>query len=298
MTAARIVDVKHFAVHDGPGIRSTVFLKGCPLRCLWCHNPESVRQEPELAVLSSKCVRCGACASVCPCHRIENGVHRLDRRLCRGCGTCLEACLHDALVLYGRRVTPEEICREVLADRIFYRESGGGVTVSGGEPLLQAEFCAELFSRLRGEGIHCAVDTCGEIPWEAFETVLPRTDLFLYDLKQMDPEKHRRCTGVSNQRILANLQSLSETGKPVEIRMPVVPGFNDAEADFAAAGTFLSGLRNIRGVRLLAYHSFARSKYDSVGHADTMPEVETPSDRHLRHLAEILRGYGVAVLSC
>ena len=298
MTAARIVDVKHFAVHDGPGIRSTVFLKGCPLRCLWCHNPESVRQEPELAVLSSKCVRCGACASVCPCHRIENGVHRLDRRLCRGCGTCLEACLHDALVLYGRRVTPEEICREVLADRIFYRESGGGVTVSGGEPLLQAEFCAELFSRLRGEGIHCAVDTCGEIPWEAFETVLPRTDLFLYDLKQMDPEKHRRCTGVSNQRILANLQSLSETGKPVEIRMPVVPGFNDAEADFAAAGTFLSGLRNIRGVRLLAYHSFARSKYDSVGHADTMPEVETPSDRHLRHLAEILRGYGVAVLCC
>ena len=298
MTAARIVDVKHFAVHDGPGIRSTVFLKGCPLRCLWCHNPESVRQEPELAVLSSKCVRCGACASVCPCHRIENGVHRLDRRLCRGCGTCLEACLHDALVLYGRRVTPEEICREVLADRIFYRESGGGVTVSGGEPLLQAEFCAELFSRLRGEGIHCAVDTCGEIPWEAFETVLPRTDLFLYDLKQMDPEKHRRCTGVSNQRILANLQSLSETGKPVEIRMPVVPGFNDAEADFAAAGTFLSGLRNSRGVRLLAYHSFARSKYDSVGHADTMPEVETPSDRHLRHLAEILRGYGVAVLSC
>ena len=298
MTAARIVDVKHFAVHDGPGIRSTVFLKGCPLRCLWCHNPESVRQEPELAVLSSKCVRCGACASVCPCHRIENGVHRLDRRLCRGCGTCLEACLHDALVLYGRRVTPEEICREVLADRIFYRESGGGVTVSGGEPLLQAEFCAELFSRLRGEGIHCAVDTCGEIPWEAFETVLPRTDLFLYDLKQMDPEKHRRCTGVSNQRILANLQRLSEPEKPVDIRMRVVPGFNDAEADFAAAGTFLSGLRNIRGVRLLAYHSFARSKYDSVGHADTMPEAETPSDGHLRHLAEILRGYGVAVLSC
>lgn len=298
MSTARIVDVKHFAVHDGPGIRSTVFLKGCPLRCLWCHNPESVRPEPELGVLSAKCVKCGACASVCPCHRIENGVHLLDRGACRGCGTCLDACLYDALIFYGRRVTPEEICREVLADRVFYMQSGGGVTVSGGEPLLQAEFCAELFSLLRNEGVHCAVDTCGEVPWSAFETVLSRTDLFLYDLKQTDPEKHRKCTGVSNQRILTNLRRLSETGKPIEIRMPVVPGLNDAEADFAAAGAFLSGLRNIAGVRLLAYHSFARSKYASVGHADTMPEAETPSGGHLRHLAEILRGCGVAVLNC
>lgn len=295
MSTARIVDIKHFAVHDGPGIRSTVFLKGCPLRCLWCHNPESVRPEPELAVLA-KCMKCGACASVCRCHRVGNGVHTIDRKCCTACGKCLDACLYDALVLYGRRVTPEEVCREVLADRIFYAQSGGGVTVSGGEPLLRPQFCAELFSLLRSEGIHCAADTCGEVPWSAFETMLPVTDLFLYDLKQMDSAKHRACTGVPNERILANLKRLSETGAPIEIRMPVVPGLNDADADFASAGRFLAGLRNIAGVRLLAYHSFARSKYDSVGHSDTMPQAETPSGEHLRHLAGILRGCGVAVL--
>ena len=296
MSKVRIVGIKHLAVHDGPGIRSTVFLKGCPLRCLWCHNPESVRPEPELALRQGKCVGCGACAAVCSCHHVAGNIHTIDRKNCVGCGRCVEVCLFDALTLYGQEMTIDAVTAEVLRDRIFYAESGGGVTVSGGEPLLHPEFCAELFDRLHAENISCAVDTCGEVPWKSFETVLPHTGLFLYDLKAMDSDLHRRLTGRGNERILANLRTLDETGVPVEIRMPVVPGLNDSPEEFAAAGRFLSGLRHLTGVRLLAYHSFARSKYESVGHEVTLPDVPSPSPEHRRKLADILIGFGVNVL--
>lgn len=240
-----ICDLKRFAVHDGPGVRSTVFLKGCPLRCVWCHNPESIRRAPELGVRFHKCTLCGECARVCACHRIADGKHRFGRESCTACGRCVGACLFDALVLYGKRVTPEETAAAVLEDRAFYETSGGGVTVSGGEPLLQAAFCAELFRLLKRECIHTAVDTCGEVPWSAFETVLPVADLFLFDFKHPDSEAHRRLTGSGNGRIKANLLRLGRNGCPVEIRIPLIPGLNMEDETLKRSAEFLAGIGTV-----------------------------------------------------
>ena len=294
-----IVDLKRFAVHDGPGIRTTLFLKGCPLSCIWCHNPESIRRMPELGLLKNKCVLCGECAKVCPleCHSFSAGTHQINRSRCLACGKCVSACLYDALILYGRSLTAEEAAQLILEDRIFYEYSNGGATVSGGEPLLQAEFCAELFRILKQEGIHCAVDTCGNVPWSAFERVLPLTDLFLYDFKEIDSEKHKAFTGAPNERILENLKHLSGCGVPIEIRMPLVPEHNMSDFDLAGAGEFLAGLENITAVRMLAYHSLAHSKYDSVGHADTMPDVPAPSVEEMEHAGQILSGFGLNTIN-
>ena len=211
---------------------------------------------------------------------------KIDLEQCAGCGVCEEACLGRALRLYGRTLTVEEACRTVLEDRAFYRD-GGGVTLSGGEPLLQAEFCAELFKLLKREGIHCAIDTSGAVEWESFEKVLPRTDLFLYDVKHVDDRPHRQHTGGSNRRILSNLRRLTECGVPVEIRIPVIPGFNDDPENAGAIGGLLGGLRNIALVRLLPYHP-ARSKYEAIGRADTMPEAEAPSKARMDAIASQL----------
>ena len=296
MTSARYIDVKRFAVHDGPGIRTTLFLKGCSLRCIWCHNPESRFTQPELAIHYPKCRLCGECARVCSCHRIANGVHEFNRADCKACGRCEEACLSGALELFGKSITMDEAADKLLEDRIFYAD-GGGITLSGGEPLLQGEFCAELLARLKAEGIHCAVDTCGNVPWSAFEAVLPYTDIFLYDFKCADSEKHRQLTGSGNGLILDNLKRLNETGREIEIRMIMVPEHNMAESDLRAAGKFLAPLKSITAVRLLAYHSLARSKFQAVGHPDTMPNVVSPDAEELEKCADILRSYSIHVIN-
>lgn len=279
MRHCALVDLKRFTVHDGPGIRTTVFLKGCSLACIWCHNPESLRTEPQIGFLQRKCALCGACAAACPngCHSVVNGKHLIDRAKCTACGRCVRACLHDALVLYGRRVSVEDIAKAVLEDRAFYEYSGGGATVSGGEPLLQVDFCVALFQRLKEEKIHCAVDTAGDVPWRAFKKIVPFTDMFLYDLKHTDTVRHKEGTGRGNELILENLLRLSDCGKPIEIRIPLIPGYNNDGETLKTMAAFLDKLDNITGVEIVPYHSLARSKYAAVGMPDTMPRVASPT---------------------
>ena len=293
----RIVDIKRFAVHDGPGIRTTVFLKGCPLRCRWCHNPESISSRPEIGFLNKKCIGCGKCAEACPAgvHSFRAGTHVLDRSKCTACGKCVEACLPGALEYYGREITVDAAVMAVMEDKNFYVNSGGGCTFSGGEPLLQAKFCAEAFNRLRDNGIHCAIDTSGAVEWQAFETVLPYTDMFLYDVKHTDDRRHREHTGSSNRVIVSNLERLSQCGIPIEIRIPIIPEFNADAESLDAIGRWLGRLLNVSGVRLLPYHSLARSKYEAVGRPDTMLHVAVPTPEQMHAAAARLGEFGLGV---
>ena len=255
---ALISDIKRFAIHDGPGIRTTVFFKGCPLKCLWCHNPESISFQPQEAFYAHKCIGCGAC---------------------REAGFTAADCLGDARVLYGTEITVEELLPRLLEDRDFYETSGGGVTLSGGECLCQADFCEALLKALKEKGIHTAVDTCGFVPKAAFEKVLPYTDLFLYDIKAFDEDVHIRCTGQSNQRILENLVWLDSLDKKIEIRIPYVPDYNDTQTEKIAA--FLKSLKSITAVKVLPYHNYAGSKYAALGMENTLPE-RLPTEAELQ----------------
>ena len=262
---ATIFELKRFAVHDGDGIRTTVFFKGCPLRCVWCHNPEGLTATSQLAFYEHKCIGCGECQKD---------------------GFCAEHCLGEARVLYGKEMTVEELLPLLLEDKEFYDTSGGGVTLSGGECLVQADFCAELLKSLKQEGISTAVDTCGYVPREAIDKVLPYTDVFLYDLKAYDEDVHIQCTERSNKPILENLKYLDGQGKTVEIRIPYVPEYNDGEIEKIA--NFLKDFKHISKIRVLPYHNFAGSKYRALGMAHTLPE-RLPTDAELEAAKETLR---------
>ena len=291
----KIFEIKRFAVHDGDGIRTTVFFKGCSLKCLWCHNPEGLSSKAELAYFPHKCIACGECLSACPtgAHTLVNGAHHFDRARCIACGRCADGCLGNALTLYGKEYTVDELLPLLLKDKEFYQNSGGGVTLSGGECLLQADFCAELLKELKSYGVHTAVDTCGQVAKGALEKVFPYTDVFLYDVKAFDGGVHKRCTGQGNDLILENLVWLSERGAAMEIRIPLVPDFNEKELD--GIGGFLSRLRGITKVRLLPYHNFAGAKYEALGLENTLPQ-RLPTQNEITMYENTLKKYGLNVV--
>ncbi len=293
-----IFDIKKFALHDGPGIRTTVFCKGCPLRCVWCHNPESMALGAELSFLVDKCIGCGACIDTCPndAMRIDKGARTCDRQLCVRCGKCVDGCFAGALEMIGRQVSVEDIMAEVRKDATFYRTSGGGVTISGGEPLMQNEFTTAILRQCRAEGFHTALDTSGQGSWESLQAAAAHADLVLYDLKVIDPGAHKAHTGIDNELILANLRRLCQLGSPVEIRMPIVPGMNDSPGDIDAAGELISSLDNISGVRLLAYHRLAAAKYERLGRANPAGDLKSPDADHLAKIAERLAGFSLTVM--
>lgn len=296
MEKANIFQVKHFAVHDGPGIRTTVFFKACPLKCIWCHNPEGLGPQRELSFVEHKCTNCQGCVSVCPNgahYTDENGVHRFNRELCVSCGACVDACYNSCLTLYGTEASSDELLKELLEDRDFYDSSQGGVTLSGGECLMQADFCRELLKKLKQHGISTAVDTCGFVSRSALDKVIPYTDLFLYDLKAADEEVHIKCTGQSNKLILENLSYLSSLGKPLEIRIPYVPDFNSDQME--KLSDIIAPLASVTGVRVLGYHNFAKSKYSSLGIPCTLPE-RLPEPEELEKAKEVLKAAGIKVL--
>lgn len=260
-----VFEIKRFAVHDGDGIRTTVFLKGCPLRCVWCHNPEGISPLPQKAFFAHKCIGCGECGS--------DGFSEAD-------------CLGEARLCYGRDMTVDRLLPLLTEDKEFFLNSGGGVTLSGGECLMQADFCRELLAELKSQGISTAVDTCGYAPREALDKVIPYTDVFLYDLKAYDGECHKKCTGKDNRIILDNLKYLDDLGCEIEIRIPFVPGYNDGETE--AIGGFVKTLRHVRRIRLLPYHNYAGSKYEALGMENLLP-AELPRPEQLENAANTLR---------
>ena len=292
---AKIFEIKRFAVHDGDGIRTTVFFKGCPLQCVWCHNPEGIFSQAELAYYAHKCIACGECLRVCPmgAHTMEEGNHRFQREKCIACGKCETVCLGKALTLYGKEITVEELLPILLQDKAFYDASGGGVTLSGGECLLQVDFCAELLRRLKENGVSTAIDTCGFVSRRTLDKVMPYTDVFLYDIKAADEKVHTRCVGQGNKEILQNLVYLCEKGMRIEVRIPCVPDYNESEMEDIAK--LLVPMKEQLQVRLLAYHNYAQSKYEALGLGHTMPKKLFAGDE-MAKIKALFSRYGISIV--
>ena len=290
----RIFNVQRFSLHDGPGIRTTVFLKGCPLRCEWCHNPEGISPEPEVVIVANRCIACGACVTACPQGLADvRGGFSGDRADCAACGACVEACPSEARQIAGRDVTVRGLLEEVLRDRIFFDDSDGGVTFSGGEPLLQVRFLEAMLQACRHEGIHAAVDTSGLAPLKHLLRIAALTDLVLYDVKLVDEGRHRRHTGVSNATILANLEALSRVHDTIWLRVPVIPGVNDDPENLAATAALAARLPSVRRVTLLPYHRLGTDKLRRLGQPQALDRIAPPNRTRLEQLAAGFAAAGV-----
>lgn len=290
--------LQRFSVDDGPGIRTTLFFKGCPLRCSWCANPETQRLESEILFFADRCIqKCNQCMVKCPLkaiHRSVDGELIIDRKLCNGCGQCVKACYTSALEKIGRIISPEEILNELKRDLKFFKESKGGVTLSGGEPLYQIKFCFTLLSLLKTEGIHTALDTCGYYMTSKLSYVLDVTDLFLYDLKIIDDKKHQAYTGFSNSIILENARFLSRSGKDVILRYPLIPGVNTEPSDITSLVEFILSLDRPLEVNLLPYHRLGVLKYAASGRTYQLDYIVSPDQAQLNDALNIFRDAGIS----
>ena len=295
MELGQVFNIQRFSVHDGPGIRTAVFLKGCPLACAWCHNPEGISLRPEIVATPSRCIGCGECVAACPqglpCPRQSPTVE--DTESCLLCGACVDACPTEARQRVGRSMSVAEVVEIVSKDRIFYDDSGGGVTYSGGEPLRQAPFLRAALEACQSIGLHTAVDTCGLAAEEDLLSVAEVTDLFLFDIKMMDDSRHRRFTGVSNRLILSNLQALGRAEQRIWVRVPVIPGINDEMENLLATAELAASIPAVERVCLLPYHSLGESKSKTPDREARVPDLKAPTPDRMQYLVEVVEAAGV-----
>ena len=290
-----VFSIQRYSTEDGPGIRTTVFMKGCPLRCLWCHNPEGQEFFPRIAFNDSRCIGCKGCVDACPQGAIiitADG-SRTDRGKCQNCGKCADMCPTGARELIGKYMTAKEVFSEVERDKLFYRSSGGGVTVGGGEPTMQPRFLVEFLRKCHEQGIHTALDTSGYTGWKEIEEILKHVDLVLFDIKQMDPAKHVEYTGVSNKLILENARKISGKGISMIIRVPVIPRYTDGEDNIRDVMEFVCALEGVIKVDLLPFHRLGELKYRKLARNYAFGGIQPPTDAHMQELRRIVESFGL-----
>lgn len=289
-----IFAIKPFEIHDGDGIRTTVFFKGCPLKCKWCHNPESFSFEKQILYDDTQCVNCGKCTDICNANIIRSAKHVFLRENCNLCGKCTDVCPKKAFEISGNDMTAKEIAKEVLKEEIFMKGSDGGVTFSGGEPLMQVDFCVEIAKILKEHDINIAIDTSGFVSKDTLDKIIPYTDTFLFDIKAIDEDVHIDCTGVSNKQILENIKYVDSLGIPMEIRYPYIPTMNDNQAE--KISEFVKSLKSVKAMRVLPYHNYAERKYNILGLDYPIPDILPPTKEEMAHIINTLQEYGVKIV--
>jgi pyruvate formate lyase activating enzyme len=291
-----VLSITRMTIHNGPGMRTLILFKGCPLHCCWCSTPESQKSEPEIGLYPAKCIQCGDCVPVCPVNAIHlvDGKPVIDRSLCNACGKCAEVCNAKAIEVLGHRMTVAQLIAEVKKDDIIFKYSHGGVTISGGEPLFKTDFALNLLKAFREEGINTGVDTSGQIPWAALEPMLPYVDFFLWDIKHMDPEKHKQLTGVSNKLILSNAVAVSERKVPLYIRIPIITGCNDSEENIRATCEFVKNkLSSTVEVDIMPLHHLGKARYDSLNLPYPIGNLALIPDEVMQDIKSLIESYGL-----